>query len=89
MSGVWRQHLTELVIVSALFLLVSALGFVAARRRAPRSMAHLDEWGLGGRGYGRGGGHGPCSGGTPNGGHPLLAPGVVLWGGRPAGVYSA
>lgn len=52
MSGVWRQHLTELVIVSALFLLVSALGFVAARWRAPRSMAHLDEWGLGGRSFG-------------------------------------
>ena len=48
----WREHLTEIVIVSALFLLVSVLGFVAARWRAPQRMTHLDEWGLAGRNFG-------------------------------------
>ena len=48
----WRDHLTEIIIFTALFLLVSAMGFVAARWRAPRDMAHLDEWGLGGRNFG-------------------------------------
>ena len=35
-----------------LFVLVSALGFVAARWRRPATLAHLDEWGLGGRQFG-------------------------------------
>jgi SSS family solute:Na+ symporter len=48
MSG----HITEFVIFVILFLLVSAIGFVAARWRAPQNMAHLDEWGLGGRSFG-------------------------------------
>ncbi|MFR9774905.1 monocarboxylate uptake permease MctP [Micromonospora sp. MS34] len=48
----WRDHLTEIIIFTILFLLVSAMGFVAARWRAPRDMAHLDEWGLGGRSFG-------------------------------------
>ncbi|GIF04437.1 monocarboxylate uptake permease MctP [Actinoplanes siamensis] len=48
MSG----HVTEIVVFSVLFLLVSGMGFVAARWRAPRDMAHLDEWGLGGRSFG-------------------------------------
>jgi SSS family solute:Na+ symporter len=48
MSG----HITEIVIFTILFLLVSAIGFVAARWRAPKDMAHLDEWGLGGRSFG-------------------------------------
>lgn len=48
----WRDHLTEIIVFSALFLLVSAMGFVAARWRAPKDMAHLDEWGLGGRSFG-------------------------------------
>jgi SSS family solute:Na+ symporter len=48
MSG----HITEFVIFTILFLLVSAIGFVAARWRAPQNMAHLDEWGLGGRSFG-------------------------------------
>ncbi|MFG1890556.1 monocarboxylate uptake permease MctP [Micromonospora sp. NPDC049051] len=48
----WRDHLTEIVVFSVLFLLVSAMGFVAARWRAPKDMAHLDEWGLGGRNFG-------------------------------------
>ncbi|MEU4717535.1 monocarboxylate uptake permease MctP [Micromonospora purpureochromogenes] len=48
----WRDHLTEIIVFTVLFLLVSAMGFVAARWRAPRDMAHLDEWGLGGRNFG-------------------------------------
>jgi solute:Na+ symporter, SSS family len=46
------DHITEIVIFTILFLLVSAIGFVAARWRAPKDMAHLDEWGLGGRSFG-------------------------------------
>ncbi|MGC4748520.1 monocarboxylate uptake permease MctP [Micromonospora sp. DT201] len=48
----WRDHLTEIIVFTVLFLLVSAMGFVAARWRAPKDMAHLDEWGLGGRSFG-------------------------------------
>src|SRR6201992_4392737 len=48
MSG----HITEFVICVILFLVVSGMGFVAARWRAPQDMAHLDEWGLGGRSFG-------------------------------------
>jgi solute:Na+ symporter, SSS family len=47
-----RDHVTEIVIFAILFLLVSAMGFIAARWRAPQDMAHLDEWGLGGRSFG-------------------------------------
>ncbi|MDF1604381.1 sodium:solute symporter [Nocardioides sp. YIM 152315] len=35
-----------------LFLVVTVLGFAAARWRRAKSMASLDEWGLGGRGFG-------------------------------------
>ncbi|MEH1011690.1 sodium:solute symporter [Micromonospora sp. CPCC 206060] len=48
----WRDHLTEIIVFTLLFLLVSGMGFVAARWRAPKDMAHLDEWGLGGRNFG-------------------------------------
>ncbi|MFY1672413.1 monocarboxylate uptake permease MctP [Plantactinospora sp. WMMB334] len=48
----WQDHLTEIIIFALLFLLVSGMGFVAARWRAPSNMAHLDEWGLGGRSFG-------------------------------------
>ncbi len=34
------------------FLLVSVLGFVAAYWRRPTTLAHIDEWGLGGRQFG-------------------------------------
>src|ERR1700691_1720773 len=34
------------------FLLVTILGFIAARWRRPKTLAHLDEWGLGGRQFG-------------------------------------
>jgi SSS family solute:Na+ symporter len=43
---------TELIIFTVLFLAVSAIGFVAARWRRPLDMAHLNEWGLGGRNFG-------------------------------------
>ena len=46
------DHVTEIVVFTLLFLLVSGMGFVAARWRAPSDMAHLDEWGLGGRSFG-------------------------------------
>ncbi|GIF20988.1 SSS family solute:Na+ symporter [Actinoplanes tereljensis] len=46
------DHITEIVVFTFLFLLVSGIGFVAARWRAPKDMAHLDEWGLGGRSFG-------------------------------------
>src|SRR3954469_24509174 len=35
-----------------LFLLVTVLGFAAARWRRVRALDNLDEWGLGGRGFG-------------------------------------
>ncbi|MGI4799685.1 MAG: monocarboxylate uptake permease MctP [Janthinobacterium lividum] len=34
------------------FALVSVMGFVAARWRRPKTLAHIDEWGLGGRSFG-------------------------------------
>lgn len=43
---------TELVVFSALFLLVTVLGFVAAKWKAGDTLDHLDEWGLGGRKFG-------------------------------------
>ena len=43
---------TELVVFVALFLLVTVLGFLAARWRRPDTLEHLDEWGLGGRNFG-------------------------------------
>src|SRR3954452_6726310 len=46
------DHITEIIIFTLFFLLVSGMGFVAARWRAPKDMAHLDEWGLGGRSFG-------------------------------------
>ncbi|MDX6268184.1 MAG: solute:Na+ symporter, family [Frankiales bacterium] len=50
-----RPHhvdVTVVVIVAAVFLLVTVLGFAAARWRRAESLAHLDEWGLGGRSFG-------------------------------------
>ncbi|WP_229072309.1 monocarboxylate uptake permease MctP [Actinoplanes sp. DH11] len=46
------DHITEIIIFTFLFLLVSGMGFVASRWRRPKDMAHLDEWGLGGRSFG-------------------------------------
>lgn len=42
----------ELTIFIVLFAAVSAVGFLAGRWRRADSMAHLDEWGLGGRSFG-------------------------------------
>jgi SSS family solute:Na+ symporter len=47
-----RDHVIEIIVFTLLFLLVSGMGFVAAKWRAPQDMAHLDEWGLGGRSFG-------------------------------------
>jgi solute:Na+ symporter, SSS family len=43
---------TTFTIVVVLFVLVTGVGFAAARWRRSGSMMHLDEWGLGGRGFG-------------------------------------
>ncbi len=45
-------HTTELVVFTVLFLLVSGMGFVAARWRRPDNIESLNEWGLGGRNFG-------------------------------------
>src|SRR5256714_11233342 len=45
-------HATEIVSATVIFLIVSGMGFVASRWRRPSTMAHLDEWGLGGRSFG-------------------------------------
>jgi SSS family solute:Na+ symporter len=43
---------TTFTIVVALFVIVTGVGFAAARWRRATDMMHLDEWGLGGRGFG-------------------------------------
>jgi SSS family solute:Na+ symporter len=43
---------TQFVIFAILFLLVTVLGFMAARWKAGTTLDHLDEWGLGGRKFG-------------------------------------
>jgi SSS family solute:Na+ symporter len=48
----WQEHKLEIAIFVVLFVAVSAVGFVAARWRRPDTLAHLDEWGLGGRSFG-------------------------------------
>src|SRR3954462_9728930 len=48
------MNVVELTIVIVLFLLVTVLGFAAARWRRAESLMHLDEWGLGGRSFGSG-----------------------------------
>jgi solute:Na+ symporter, SSS family len=49
MSHVNAVSFTILIV---LFLLVTAVGFAAARWRRADNMLHLDQWGLGGRGFG-------------------------------------
>jgi SSS family solute:Na+ symporter len=46
------DHVVQMTVFVALFLLVSAMGFAAARWRRGENMHHLDEWGLGGRNFG-------------------------------------
>ncbi len=41
-----------LTVFLAFFLLVTVMGFFAARWRRPKTLARLDEWGLGGRQFG-------------------------------------
>ena len=43
---------TAVAVFLFFFILVSVLGFVAAYWRRPKSLAHIDEWGLGGRQFG-------------------------------------
>ncbi|AYC99787.1 sodium:solute symporter family protein [Neorhizobium sp. NCHU2750] len=43
---------TALAVFIFFFLLVTVMGFVAARWRVPKTLAHIDEWGLGGRSFG-------------------------------------
>jgi SSS family solute:Na+ symporter len=43
---------TTFTIVVVLFLVVTGVGFAAARWRRTEDMLHLNEWGLGGRGFG-------------------------------------
>src|SRR6266702_5651738 len=43
---------TALAVFIFFFLLVTVMGFVAARWRKPETLAHIDEWGLGGRSFG-------------------------------------
>src|SRR3954464_10965991 len=47
-----QGHVIELVITTVLFVVVSIMGFLAARWRRTGNLAHLDEWGLGGRKFG-------------------------------------
>src|SRR5271155_5167965 len=41
-----------LAVFLCFFLLVTVMGFIAAKWRRPKTLAHLDEWGLGGRQFG-------------------------------------
>ena len=43
---------TTFTIVIVLFVIVTGVGFAAARWRRTGTLMHLDEWGLGGRGFG-------------------------------------
>src|SRR6478752_10333848 len=43
---------TALAVFIFFFILVTVMGFVAARWRKPETLAHIDEWGLGGRSFG-------------------------------------
>jgi solute:Na+ symporter, SSS family len=45
-------NVTTFTIVLVLFLIVTGAGFAAAHWRRAENMMHLDEWGLGGRGFG-------------------------------------
>jgi SSS family solute:Na+ symporter len=43
---------TALAVFVLFFAVVTIMGFVAARWRKPATLAHIDEWGLGGRQFG-------------------------------------
>ena len=42
----------QLIIVVVIFGAVTVMGFMAARWRSEGRLENLDEWGLGGRGFG-------------------------------------
>jgi SSS family solute:Na+ symporter len=46
------RDVVELSVFAFFFLLVTVLGFAAARWRRAEDLMHLDEWGLGGRNFG-------------------------------------
>ena len=49
----WRDHLTEIIVFTVLFLLRQrAWASSPPGGAAPDDLAHLDEWGLGGRSFG-------------------------------------
>ncbi|MBZ9790129.1 sodium:solute symporter family protein [Rhizobium sp. 3T7] len=43
---------TALAVFIFFFVLVTVMGFVASRWRKPKTLAHIEEWGLGGRSFG-------------------------------------
>jgi SSS family solute:Na+ symporter len=43
---------TALAVFIFFFVLVTVMGFLASRWRKPKTLAHIDEWGLGGRSFG-------------------------------------
>jgi SSS family solute:Na+ symporter len=45
-------NVTTFTIVIVLFVIITLVGFAAARWRRAEDMLHLNEWGLGGRGFG-------------------------------------
>jgi solute:Na+ symporter, SSS family len=45
-------NVTAFSVFAFFFALVTVMGFVAARWRKPETLAHIDEWGLGGRKFG-------------------------------------
>ncbi|ARO32949.1 Na+/solute symporter protein (plasmid) [Rhizobium sp. NXC14] len=45
-------NVTALAVFIFFFALVTVMGFVASRWRKPETLAHIDEWGLGGRNFG-------------------------------------
>lgn len=45
-------NVTAFSVFAFFFALVTVMGFIAARWRKPETLAHIDEWGLGGRKFG-------------------------------------
>src|SRR5919205_846289 len=48
----FQDHYTQFAIFLVLFATVTVLGFASSRWRRPATLDSLDEWGLGGRGFG-------------------------------------
>ena len=78
---------TELVIFTLLFAAVTGLGFYAARWKVSFPLDHLDEWGLGGRGFGSGVTWFLLSGDIFTAYTYVAAP-ALMWGTGPTGFYS-